>query len=670
MFNTSDRFKEVIRGTSEQYLTGIITATDGTVIEINDSVISSGSVSITKQCLTGQEFAYGAAVIGELDMSIRTNLSRYLMYDAEIDLWCRVVVDNESEHIPLGIWTIAEAERDKQALKVVAYDNLIKLNRKYDLALEGTPYELMNAFALVCDCELAEDETYYASLTNSDHYITINSEAGCSTFRDAASIVAQVCGCFIQADRYGRISMRQFSTEPTFSITRGQRYGSTISDFVCHYIELEVSGRNGTFISINEESDVGMKMLIEDAPAWDYGLPETLQQRADNLRWLLEELYYTPCEISVPSDPSIDCGDMVTLYMEDGSAGDESVNSLITSYTWQYRGAMELSSSGVNPYLQTSDANSSRQLRDLREEIDAAKVIYYPFMNTSRTKLTTTAQRIVSVPFTSIDDTSVIFQGTLQLDVESPDVEEIQTLTLTIPATEQSEAQTVEVPITTHRPSFANLTLFYHFDNVKQRIVYTNALNSGGHTISLFYPVNQIESNTTHTFEVWASIEDGEATIDTGMFIGAISGQGLAAISQWNGQLELDDYIEPVQRVIPFRMARPMEAEVITEGNDMYTHSMFTEHFARTASSPAITMRTFEVSNGNDLLDLIVRQQTVVFNTGDNKHISVNRGETKLRTSYVFDGEVIEIDEGTAVSAYVELDVKSVESVVTSSDNH
>ena len=442
-------------------------------------------------------------------------------------------------------------------------------------------------------------------------------------------------------------------------MTKKQRYSSTISDFECHYIELEIYGLDSTFVSTSEGSESGMTMLIEDAPAWDYGLPEILQQRVENLRSLLEQLYYTPCEVSIPSDPSIDCGDMVMLYTD-----ADSVNSLITSYTWQYRGVMELTSSGVNPYLQTSDTERDRQLRNLKGEIDAAKVIYYPFMNAGRSVFDVEAQRVASVVFTTVADTSVVFQGTVQIDVEIPDIEETQTVTLTIPATEQGEAQTIDVPMTINRRGSGNITIYYIYDTVKQRVTYTDTVGSGGHVISLFYPVNRIEGDTTHTFEVWMSIDNGRAVIREGMFTGAVSGQGLAAISQWNGQLELKDYVENAQRIIPFREARPMEDDVSIDSNTLHNSSTFAEHFARTAYIPVIDMRTLDVSN-DDILDLIVRQQTIVFNTKDNVHIAVNRGETKLRTSYVFNGEPVEIDSGTAVSANVELDVVSIDSVVT-----
>lgn len=680
MFATSDRYKEVIRDTSEQYLMGIIKASDGTVIEINDAVVSSGSVSITKQSITGQELSFGGAIMGELDISIRTDVSRYLLYEAQIDLWCRIVVDGESEYVPMGIWVIAEAERDKKALKMIAYDTLIRFNKKYDLALEGTPYQLMNAFAMECGCELAEGEEYYMSLTNGDQYITINQDAGCANFRDAASIVAQMCGCFIQSDRYGRISMQQFHTEPDFGLTKKQRYSSTISDFECHYIEMEIVGQAGTFVSINEEFDVGMKMLIEDAPAWDYGLEEILQQKTDNLRLLLEQIYYTPCEVSIPSDPSIDCGDMVTLFTDEGD-----VNSLITSYTWQYRGTMELTSSGVNPYLQTSDAASSRQLRNLKQDIDAAKVIYYPFMNAARVNLGKTAQKVASVVFTTVDDTSVVFQGTFQVNVVVPDIETEQTLSIPVPTIENAEEviidatagtkttnytfgeKILEFPIKTQKRDFANLNIYYSYDNVRQRIDYISSLNSGGHVISLFYPVNKIDSNTTHTFEIWMSLDNGEATIGDGMFIGAVSGQGLAATSQWNGQLEVEDFIETFGVKRNFMETREMvDVGPVFNQNFNNRATTFHTHFARLDVRKTIGIRTITEHIGDNHIDLIVKQQTVKFNIADNKYIEVVDSDTKLRTLYLFEGEAIEIDEGNAVSAHVRTDdLKTVESVVT-----
>ena len=674
MFATSDRFKEVIRDTSEQYLMGIITTNDGATHEVNDSVISNGSVSIVRQSTTGQELSFGGAILGELDISIRTDANRYLFYGAEIDLWCGIVVDGEMEYIPMGLWTIAEAERDKKALKMVAYDKLIKFDKKYDLALEGTPFELMSAFARECGCDLAEDEAYYKLLTNGEEYITINEDSGCTTYREAAGLVAQMCGCFVQADRYGMITMRQFATNPMFGITKGQRYSSKISDFICHYIELEASGMAGTFVSIDSEFDVGMKMTIENSPVWDYGLDDVLQARTDNLRNYLGQISYTPSELSIPSDPSIDCGDMIRLYADDGT-----VNTLVTSYVWHYHGAMEVKSDGVNPYLQTSDASNSRQLQNLKQEIDAAKVIYYPFKNTAKVKLGTELQKVASVVFTTIADTSIIFQATFQVDVEVDDIEDEQNLSVTVPTIEQGEAITFPVtepgggigeavtvnktvynynivekiltlPIKVSKRDFANLRIHYFYDNIDQKIEYVSSLNTGGHVLTLYYPVNKVAIDTTHTFEIWMSLDSGEAIIDAGMFIGAVSGQGLAATSQWNGILEIEEYLEHIT-VTNLTEVRKFTSEDLTVRHNTTKQSpSFSDTLTR-VSFTTVGMRglndTFGGENIRDQMGLIVRQQTVDFGFASNMYVKVVDDVASLKTEYIFDSEKSTIDAGT-----------------------
>lgn len=679
MFATSDRFKEVIRGTSEQYLMGIITTNDGATHEVSDSVISNGSVSISKQSMTKQELSFGGAILGELDISIRTEASRYLFYGAEMDLWCGVVIDGEMEYVPLGIWTIAEADRDKKALKIVAYDKLIKFDKKYDLALEGAPFELMSTFARECGCELAEDEAYYKSLTNGEEHITINEEAGCSTYRDAASVVAQMCGCFVQADRYGRITMRPFSTTPTFSLTKGQRYSSKISDFVCHYIEVEVTGMAGTFVSINEEFDEGMKMSIENCPAWDYGLEEVLQARVDNLRLMLEQIYYTPSEFSIPSDPSIDCGDMVTLYTDDGE-----VNSIITSYVWKYHGTMKVESDGVNPYLQTSDANNSRQLQSLKQEIDAAKVIYYPFKNTAKVKLSSELQKVASVVFTTVADTSIVFQGTFQVNVEVDDIEEEQNISVTVPTIEQDEEVIVPItetdasgtetvvektlytyklgekildfPIKCHKRDFANLYIHYSYDNIDQKIEYVGSLNHGGHVLSLYYPVNKVAIDTTHTFEIWMSVGNGNATIDEGMFIGAVSGQGLAATSQWNGVLEIEEFLERIA-ISTVDVRKFTTEELAVRPNSTKRADGFSDTLTRVSIIPmAVRGLTEQFGSENiaDQIAIIIRQQTVRFDFATAKYVKVVDNVASLNTEYVFNSELAEIDTGKMYAIAVE----------------
>ena len=66
---------------------------------------------------------------------------------------------------------------------------------------------------------------------------------------------------------------------------------------------------------------------------------------------------------------------------------------------------------------------------------------------------------------------------------------------------------------------------------------------SGGHTLSLYYPIENLIPNFTNTFNVYLRMEGGSGEIETGGCIASISGQGMAAAPAWDGKIELEETV-------------------------------------------------------------------------------------------------------------------------------
>jgi hypothetical protein len=312
-------------------------------------------------------------------------------------------------------------------------------------------------------------------------------------------------------------------------------------------------------------------------------------------------------------------------------------------------------------------------------------------------KLGSELQKVASVVFTTVADTSIVFQGTFQVNVEVDDIEEEQTISVTVPTIEQGEEIIIPVtepggaigeavtvnktvynynigekildfPIKCHKRDFANLYIHYSYDNIDQKIEYVGSLNHGGHVISLYYPVNKVAIDTTHTFEIWMSIGNGNATIDEGMFIGAVSGQGLAATSQWNGILEIEEYIERI-RPLPLQI-RPINEALSVIPNTNKRVNVFSDtltRFARTQIGMRGLTEHFGGESIKDQIAIIVRQQTVQF-TNLSEYVVNDAGVLKLRTEYQYFSNPATIDEGQMASAQAittdKVSVKSLEVLV------
>lgn len=660
MYNTTEYYKSAIMQSNPSYLTGTIKFKDGSTRTFDSTDIIFSGASITMESVTQDVLEFGAAVLGQLDISIRvdTDESRYKYYDAQIDLYFHIATDNGEETIPLGIWTVSEAERYKTALKLYAYDNLFKFDKKYSLTLVGTPYELITILADDCECELAQDESYFKSLPNGNATLTLSADSSCNTYRQAISIIAQMCGCFVQADRFGKIVLKQFSTSPTSTLLKSQRYNSTLADYMCNYISLDVTGLGGSYNSVVETDETGLTMYIDDAPAWDEGTDDTLQAKTDNLLDYLKDIRYTPCDIVIISDPTIDCGDLITLETDDGS-----INTLITSYTWKFHSQMELKSVGKNPHLIGTSATKQRIFRDIEKNGGggSGSSVLYIFKNTKKFICTSKLEPIADVTFVASKDTFVLFNATMQVNVEVDDIVEKSSFTV---LDSNGSSKTYEVPFT--RDGKVNITIQYYYNSNELGLPYVITLEKGSHVITLHYPIDNVAGNTIDRFAVYMSADNGKVTIQPTEFTGTISGQGLAGSPKWDGTITFEEDFSHCPSTVNVNYRDDYDDIMNVAKRNPNTSS-----FAVEFNAPSIIgINTLEF-NDSLSMEKVVTNSTINPNDPaisdyefDNRYLRSD-GSFRLNTEYTYNSSEITIDSGRLFSLAIRTDdKKTVEGVV------
>ena len=407
MYEVTEDYLSAIFNSHEQYIDGTLTFPNGTTLHLDDSNIAQGSVSITMQSVTSDALEFGGNPFGELNIGIISNEPRYGFYNSTITLTHHTVIDDKTVFdIPLGVFTVSEATKTKQALKLVAYDNIMKLSKPYSGTLiSGTPYDILALVCKDCGVELAENKDYYLSLTNGNNVISVDKNSGCSTHRDIFTVAGQMLGVFFQASRDGKITARQFHTIPDFTMSMGWRYSSTISDYICQYTNLIVTGSAGTFTS-KAGSDIinSIEMVINDAPAWDLGDSNVLQTRADNLMSYLNTIVYTPSQISTFSNPMFDCGDMIELETVNGT-----VKTIITDYTWKYNQSMDIESVGKNPYLSSSNKSSTPTTRLINNEISGKMGVIQTYINALEYTIKDKAKNIFTMTYSGSKSTALVW---------------------------------------------------------------------------------------------------------------------------------------------------------------------------------------------------------------------------------------------------------------------
>ena len=137
MYQVSNAYKSAMHNRVQRF------KIKGKVGDVNfdDSNVLSGSLSITNQCSGSDNIEIGQVYIGELNCTF-INLDIDGWYEKEITLSFGQCLGNDIyEYIPLGVFTVSEAENTSSGVVVKAYDNISKLDKNCSsLGTGATPY--------------------------------------------------------------------------------------------------------------------------------------------------------------------------------------------------------------------------------------------------------------------------------------------------------------------------------------------------------------------------------------------------------------------------------------------------------------------------------------------------------------------------------------------------
>lgn len=198
IYSVSDAYKTAIRArTRTDRVTGTLMLTNGTVLDLDAADLMSGSLTLDNQCVTGEELAFGCAYLGQAALNLRTDLSRHAFYGAKLVLHYGLQLPGGRwETVPLGVYTVAEAERRALYVSIKAYDNILALQQKYDgTTMQGTAYALLGQIAAACGLTLGQTEAEIGALNpNAALVCQLSGADGLSTWRECAAAVAQAGG--------------------------------------------------------------------------------------------------------------------------------------------------------------------------------------------------------------------------------------------------------------------------------------------------------------------------------------------------------------------------------------------------------------------------------------------------------------------------------------------
>lgn len=557
-------YKTAIRKASRPYNTvyGTLTFPDNTTMSITDSIIPSNSLSISRQCIDDDELMFGGVFSGMLKISLLTDLERYAFYGAKIELTFKIEVEEDTFlEVPLGVFTVADAERPTDRVTLTCYDNMTLLDKQLGgVFITGTPWEVFQIVSQITEIPLGFTEADLTAFPNYTYQLDATEERGIHTYRDVVKEICQLLGCFAYADRDGSLQIKGFSNIADTSLTRGDWYTLLPADYTCKYVGLTVSSLAGTYSAHTSGLlDQGLVMVIEDAPAWDVGSDEAQQAKTDNLFNYLQLIdEYTPVDMDMPSDPTFDCGDRVELITKNGT-----IYTLVTSLEWRFHQGMSIESNGLNPYLEGGSVLASESSRILAQAVEKSKLQFISFTNAGeRVARDNETVKIGECIFNPSAKTDALFVATILVDVDVDDISVTTTEEVDVPVKAFYGGQETVItdingnPVsltgkadntyTYERDGKCELHIFYKLNaemvpSDAEPYIAIEEIENGRHIITVSYPLIALEPHVRYEFEVYITSLGGVTTIPIRTLQASIIGQELTDVSGFDGLIRAED---------------------------------------------------------------------------------------------------------------------------------
>lgn len=342
-------------------------------------------VSYKNQC-SQKNVALGSVNIGVLKLTFLVDLlDRGDYYGKKILIYDGLKIDEESgedvyEDVPVGVFYIAEAVRTAAGIDITAYDVLSKTDKNLTIdQTSGTLFYFCKYIESETGAHFGMSQEECEALPNGTEVISPYEDNDMTTFRDLMSALAQMVGGFAYADRNGNWKLKSFDNVSVISIPKARRMsGTEISDFDSYYDFVSYVDAKTKNVKVVGEGD-GLVMKLGNQPFLQYGTPEAIDRRVNNILNVVKGMVYTPFKASMlPAFIALDLGDVIEL--EDDYAGDTSSGAVMLA-TWTYNKSYKVQCYGDNPNLRSAQSRTDKDISGIINQTVQNEVTYYNFAN-------------------------------------------------------------------------------------------------------------------------------------------------------------------------------------------------------------------------------------------------------------------------------------------------
>lgn len=362
MYTVSQAYTTAIDTGAQQYIRGTLTLASGTVILLSDDNIF-GTPRTDQRCTSSDDtFMFGEMYVGTLDITLYniTILGDSYFHGAQISLEVGVDVgEADPEWVPLGLWDITSSEK-LNAQGQVRLKGADRLNR-LKAAINDDTVGVLRLATIMEKVEKTAFVTFeqtpaeVAALIGRPAQSIRCVEFSANCWEEVRQI-AQLMGGFAFANRSGKIEFRKFGMSPVRTIEADRRFSLKPSSGLYGVAQIRYTDSKGRFASADTDVS-GNAILGFSCNKYIYtGSENYTEQYTEWIEPIAES--FTACWHSGTcdyyGDPALDLGDMITV--EDGIAGQNGMQMLVTGLSWGFRAPQTITSAGLSD---TGDSTSS-----------------------------------------------------------------------------------------------------------------------------------------------------------------------------------------------------------------------------------------------------------------------------------------------------------------------
>ena len=659
MYSVSDKYKQAVKSTLRKgYVFGVLNI-NGTEHPLNDSNIVKDSLYITNQIVNDSKLCFGAVYAGEFGVVINSNIDRYSLNGAKINLEYSLEIDEQGtlETVPLGEFFVDEAQRIGSTIKLTAIDAMSKFDKPLTSDTNGELYDLLKYACDTCGVEMAQTKEEILDLhSNATGRIYTLRQEHIATYRDALSYLAMVMCANATIDRFGKLKLVQYATEACDYTDKNTRITNCkFNDYTTRYSCITArffAEEAYAPYSVKDDDINGLILDLGDVPIVG-GVPEEKNVVLNAMLDTLKQIVYVPTTLYISSNPAYDLGDMIECRNINNST--DSVNMYVMYYSFEYRNKETINCYGENSLLQNVKSEKDRLTSSIESQLARKDTVVVSYDNAKQYKVKQQLADIITLNYSVFTDCRPIVICTIPFSLDVDGYVEFSIYN-----------GLVAIDNAVYRGYYLageHFATFMYLDEMK-----ANERKS----LRVLCRCYADTTSFARTFEArLKALEGGTATADTTeptvtiapLAIKAIAyTQGINSdtVNEWDGTLEFIDNYGAIQ-LINDMVVHPFNANVNIAQQEP-TSSIIRENFRAIQLINDMIVSSFNAEFGTNLV--IFGDTFDTENGSYSKYVSAD-GMYKLQRYYWHTSEERSIDSGKMCAIEINTsDFASVESVV------